>query len=265
MKIRKRLFWAISILFLIGSCGPSQREKAVEKTNEAKAFITNGDTLQAIEILVSIPRQFPKAKVQIGVSKNLADELYRQLIDNRMAQISSIENTISTLEKNFTKEKTEFDTYVQYIPVNQYFKRSWNKSFLQVNLDERGEIFLTSHYMGKEWLRHTAIRVYDEDIQVKTPEVALDDPNNRKSDFLEYKWEKVSFTEGKSDSIIRFITKNYHRKLKCVYLGSSHYYIILEDYNISAIKEGWELSEAIKRKKQLNSEISELTKKRDAI
>jgi hypothetical protein len=45
---------------------------------------------------------------------------------------------------------------------------------------------------GKDWLNHTSIRVYDQGLQVRSGVVPLDDPNNRQSDFLDYKWEKVS-------------------------------------------------------------------------
>jgi hypothetical protein len=253
----------LSLLSFISSCGPSQREKAAAKMDEADKMIEKGDTLKAIEILESIPLLFPKAKVQISVSKNRADEFFRQLIDARKVQLSTNDALISKLEKNFTKEKTEYDMYIQFNHNKLPLKNSWNKSFLQVNLDERGEIFLTSIYMGKEWLRHTAIRIYDEGLQIKTPQVPLDDPNNRSNDFLDYKWEKVSYTQGKSDSTIRFIVKNINRQLKCAYMGSNYYYIILEDFNKEAIKDAYELSCTIKNRKVLIKRIKELEDRRE--
>ena len=261
-----KIFARIAVLLLLCSpfysCGPSQREKAVGKINEAKAQIISGDTLKAIETLGTVHTMFPKAKVQIEVSANMVDDLYRQMIDNRKEKLKTVDTQIDSLSAFFTKEKTEFDRYVQYIPKRLSFNHSWNKSFLQVNLDERGEIYLTSHYMGKDWLRHTAIRIYDGDLQVKTPTVPLDDPNNRESDFLDYKWEKVSYTDGKSDSTIRFIAENSDRKLKCVFLGKRYYYILLEYYNSKAIKDAYYLSRAIKSKSKLETEIKEFEARR---
>jgi hypothetical protein len=117
--------------------------------------------------------------------------------------------------------------------------------------------------MGKDWLRHTAIRVYDEEIEAKTPDEPLSDPNNRESDFLEYKWEKVAYMNGKSDEVIKFIVANKNRDLKCVYIGSNYYYIILEDFNKDAISNAFFLSQAIKRKAEINRQIKELEAKRD--
>lgn len=258
MRNIKLIPFFVLILFAVYSCGPSQRDKASMKLTDAKSLVSSGDTLKAIEILRSIPSLFPKASIQIGVAKNMVNDLYRQLIDNRKAQLITNGKMIAALEMNFKQERTEFDSFIQYIPKSLSMGKSWNKSFLQVNLDERGEIFLTSHYMGKDWLKHTSIKVYDEELQCKTPEVALDDPNNRESDFLDYKWEKVAYTNGKSDEVIKFIAEHADRDLKCVYIGQNFYYIILEDFNKEAIKNSWLLSNAIKRKAQLIQQVKEL-------
>jgi hypothetical protein len=261
----KHLFQLLlSVFFIIPfvSCAPSHEEKAVAKLSEAQSVLSQGDTLRAIGVLESIPVLFPKAVAQVEISKSKADELFRQLINAKKEQLSDIEIQITELEKNFTKEKTEFDMYVQYVPKKLSFSYSWSKSFLQVNLDERGEIFLTSNYMGKEWLKHTAIKIYDGGLQIKTPSVSLDDPNNRESDFIDYKWEKVSYTQGKSDSTIMFIVKNCNRQLKCAFMGVNYYYIILDDFNKEAIKEAYDLSLAIKNKALIKRQIKELEGKR---
>jgi hypothetical protein len=250
------------LLVLFFSCSPSQREKAVAKMNVANELVISGDTLQAISMLESVEQLFPKAEVQIQVAKNLADDLYRQMIDSRMSSLKGLENQIELYEANFIKEKTEFDLYTQYIPKKLTFNRSWDKSFLQVHLDERGEMYLTSHYMGRDWLAHTSIRVYDGDISMRSSEVSLDDPNNRKSDFLDHKWEKVSYTNNKSDSLIAFIALNSERKLKCAFLGKRNYYIILEPFNIEAIKSAYDLSLAIHMRNEIRKEIEQLEQSR---
>ncbi|MCF8359571.1 MAG: hypothetical protein K9H26_12485 [Prolixibacteraceae bacterium] len=264
MKAHRVILYALIVLML-AACKPSQRQRAVAVINRAKVEIVNGDTLNAIMKLDSVESEFPKATIQIGVARNMKDELYRQLIDTRKNELLAVEKQIEQLEKDFRKEKTEFDMYTQYIHKRQTFNRSWDRSFLQVHLDERGELYLTSHYMGDKRLKHTAIRVYDDTLSQKSGTVPLDDPNNRRSDFLDYKWEKVSYTNGRSDSVIQFITDNADRDLKCVFMGSEYYYILLEDYDIAAVTEALALSEAIKRRKALNKEIAELESVRRAI
>ncbi|MDA3927626.1 MAG: hypothetical protein PF541_01615 [Prolixibacteraceae bacterium] len=254
----KKLFLFLSSILLICfflSCGPSQREMAVRQINSAKQSILNGDTLQSISKLDSVSKLYPKAEIQIGVAKNMTKELYQQLKDKRVLQSIKNDSLLQALESKFIKEKTEFDTYTQYIPKRQTFNRSWDRSFLQVHLDERGELYLSSNYMGKEWLRHTGIRVYDGKHQAKSEKIELDNQLNHQSDFLDHKWEKVSYMNGKADSVIHFIAENPTLNLKCVFIGKRYYYILLEKYDIESVIDALALSDAIKRQKELAIEI----------
>jgi hypothetical protein len=259
MKNTIQLISIILVMLLFSSCGPSQRELAVQKINMAKQQISNGDTIRAIEMLDSLKYQYPKAEMQAGIAKNMTNELYRQLIDQRTQQLIENDSLIITLETKFNKEKTEYDRYMQYNHKRQSSNRTWKRSFLQVHLDERGSLYLSSNYMGKEWLKHTGIRVYDGNLQSKSDTISLDDPLNHRSDFLDYKWEKVTYMNGKADSVIHFIAENPNLNLKCVFLGSRYYYILLEDYDIQAVIDALALSKAIKQREALREEIKKLT------
>jgi hypothetical protein len=261
MRSLSVLFFSFVIATQLVSCGPSQRELAVKETNKAKQLCASGDTLKAIQKLDSIQIKYPKADVQISVAKDIRTEWLQYLIDSRNLQLIRQDSVIIALEKNFDKEKTEFDQYVQYNHKRQTFNRSWDRSFLQVHLDERGELYLSSNYMGKEWLEHTGIRVYDGELQAKSEKIPLDSPLNHRSDFLDYKWEKVSYMNGEADSVIHFIADNPDLNLKCVFLGKRYYYILLENYDVQAVVDALLLSKAIKRKANLEKEIADLKKK----
>ena len=213
--------------------------------------------MRSIAQLDSVKILFPKAEVQKVVANNMTVELYRQLIQKRKYQLSVIDSLIFRLELKFTKTKTEYDQNVQYLPKRQTFDRSWNRSFLQVNLDERGEIFLTSNYMGTEWLHHTSIRVYDGKLQAESEIVELNDPLNHQSEFLDYKWEKVAYRNGKSDSLIQFIADHFDLSLKCVFLGKQSYFILLEKYDIETVIDALSLSKVIKNRQSLVEEIKQ--------
>lgn len=260
MRLIKQLFIIVPLIVFL-SCGESQRELAVKKINMAKQFALQGDTIVALNYLSSIHIDYPKADVQIGIARNIQSGLYRQLIDNRRIQLIRNDSLISLLETNFNKEKTQFDRYTQYIHKRQSFNRSWDRSFLQVHLDERGILYLSSNYMGREWLMHTGIRVYDGKLMAKSETIEADSPFNHRNDFLDYKWEKVSYMNGKADSVIQFIAEHPDLNLKCVFLGNRYYYILLEDYDIQAITDALALSKAIKQKTILQEEITVFTEK----
>jgi uncharacterized Fe-S cluster-containing MiaB family protein len=194
-------------------------------------------------------------------AKNLINEINFNVLERKESELDSAKAEIAVLEKSFVKEKTEFDRYTRYTHKRQTLNRSIDRSFIQIYLDERGEMYLSSNYHGVNWLNHVGLRVYDKEISAKTDSVPIGDVNNHRSDFMEYKWEKVSYRNGKDNGVIEFIAENADRNLKAVFLGKELFYIILEDYDKQAVKDALALSKAILKKKSLENEIKELQKK----
>jgi hypothetical protein len=82
----------------------------------------------------------------VNAAKNLQTEINFDLLHRKEAEFDSLQVKITELEKPFQKEKTEFDRYTQYIHKRQNFERAWDRSYIKVHLDERGEIYLSSNY-----------------------------------------------------------------------------------------------------------------------
>lgn len=253
--------WIALLAFLTTACGPSDEEKARTKLSQARLSLQKNDTLTALLHLDSIPELYPKAVYSVNAAKNLSNEIRFDLLHRKEALIDSMQNEISALEKAFRKEKTEYDRYAQYVHIRQDFERSWDRSFIQVHLDERGEIYLSSNYYGEKWLNHTSLRVYDQDIDAKTESIPIGDPDNHRSDFMEMKWEKVSYRNGKDNGVMEFIARNADRNLKAVFLGDEYYYIILESYDKQAVKDALALSKVLKQKRKLEREVQVLKKR----
>lgn len=242
------------------ACGPSDEEKASARLRQAQAILEKNDTLTALRQLDSIPLLYPKAEYAVNASQNLKKEVQFELLHRKESMLDTLKARIIELEQPFQKEKTEFDRYTQYIHKRQNFQRAWDRSFIQVHLDERGEIYLSSNYHGKEWLNHTALRVYDKGDDAKTEEIPVGSADNHRSDFLEAKWEKVSYRDGKDNGVMEFIANNKDRNLKAVFLGKEYYYIILESYDKQAVIDALALSKALQEKKKLEAELKSLRK-----
>lgn len=251
------------ILFLVVlfSCGKSYKKRAAEKFEQASGFYEKGDTLSALQYLDSIPLNFPEAFETLEKAKSLTKKINSEILFRKQDQYDQLSATFTELEKSFDTEKTEFDRFMQYIPKRQNFERRWNQSFIQLHLDERGELYISSNYYGAEWLNHVGLRVYDGVFQAKTDTVALDDPNNHHSEFMNTHWEKVSYKNGKDNGVIQFIAENADRNLKAVFLGKRMYYIVLEQFDKQAVKDALALSNALKLKAQLEKEIKDLQSK----
>jgi hypothetical protein len=254
-------FTVTGLVLLFAACGPSYEDKARTRLNFAKVLLEKQDTTAALLQLDSILKLFPKAPYSLNAAKNLMTEINFELLHRREAELDTIKLRIAVLENSFVKEKTEFDRYTQYIHKRQTFQRAWNRSFIQVHLDERGELYLSSNYHGKNPINHVGLRVYDGGDDAKTDSIPLGDPNNHQSDFMEFKWEKVSYRNGKDNGVIEFIATHANRRLKAVFLGKGQYYIILEEFDKVAVKDALALSKAIKSKNELEKEIQILQKK----
>jgi len=257
MRIQTYFSILLAALFFV-ACGPSDEDKARAKVNLAKTLLEKNDTVAALRHLDSIPKLYPEAVYAVNASKNLQTEVNFDLLHRKEAEMDSMKVKITELEKPFQKEKTEFDRYTQYIHKRQNFERAWDRSYIKVHLDERGEIYLSSNYHGENWLNHTALRVYDQGDDAKTEEIPVGNVNNHRSDFMESVWEKVTYRDGKDNGVMEFIANNTDRRLKAVFLGNEYYYIILETYDKDAVKSALELSKALKKRNRLEKEINQL-------
>jgi len=255
------LYIVLFSMIVATACGPSDEDKARAKMDEAKVLLQKQDTAAALLQLDSIPRLYPEAMYSINAAKNLANEVRFEVLQRTESELDSVKNEIAELEKNFVTEKTEFDRYTQYIHKRQTFKRAWDRSYIQVHLDERGELYLSSNYHGDHWLNHTGLRVYDSGDDAKTDTIPIGSVDNHRSDFMDAKWEKVSYRNGKDNGVIEFIANNVNRNLKAVFLGDEYYYIILETYDKEAVRDALALSKVIKKRKKLEAEISSLEKR----
>lgn len=254
-------FFVIFITIIFVACDASDEDKARKKMNLAKSLLEKQDTTNALIQLDSIQKLYPKAIYSVNAAKNLISEISFDLLQRKETELDSLEVKIGTLEKSFVKEKTQFDRYEQYIHKQQTFKRAWDRSYIQIHLDERGELYLSSNYHGEKWLNHTGLRVYDQGKDAKTETIPIDDVNNHRSDFMETKWEKVSYRNGKDKGVIEFIAQNVDRRLKAVFLGDEYYYIILETYDKEAVRDALALSKVLKKRNVLKTEIKSLQNK----
>lgn len=254
-------YTVLLLVVIVTACGPSEEDKARTKLEQAKLLLQKQDTTSALLQLDSIPKLFPQAIYSANAAKNLANDVRFEVMRRTESELDTLQDRITEMEKDFVKEKTEFDRYTQYIHKRQTFKRAWNRSYIQVHLDERGELYLSSNYHGENWLNHTGLRVYDGDADAKTEKIPVGSPDNHQSDFMEAKWEKVSYRNGKDNGVIEFIANNADRNLKAVFLGKEYYYIILEKYDKEAVQAALQLSKAIKKKNMLDKQLSALGKK----
>ena len=256
-----RIFTFVLLSIFLFSCGESYEKQAAKRLSLAESFYQKGDTSAALAHLDSIRKIYPAAVEVVGTADQQKKKIYSEIIFRKQTELDSVLARIARVEPKFIAEKTEFDRYTQYIHKRQNFDQRWNKSYIQFHLDELGNLYMSSNYYGQQWLDHTGFRVYDGDLQAKTEDIGLDDPNNHHSDFMNYIWEKVSYRNGKDNGVIQFIADHPDRKLKAVFLGKQQFFIVLEDYDKEAARDVLTFSFLLKKKQALGKEIKSLQSK----
>lgn len=259
MKGYTAILFLVFVLLLM-SCKPTDEEKAAVRLNNAKFLLEKGDTTNALLQLDSISF-YPEAKYAANAAKNLAIEINFSLLKRKEIELDSLKTKIAFVETAFDKEKTEFDRYTQYIHKKQNQQNALGRSFIKIQVDERGTIFLSSNYFGKSVLNHYALRVYDGEISAKTDSVPVGSPENHQSEFLDYKWEKVMYLNGKDAGVVQFIADNADRKLKAVFIGRQQQFIELAPWDKQAAKDAIALADALRKRTELQNEIKNLQTK----
>jgi hypothetical protein len=234
----------LTVMLLLLSCGPSRQELAQDKLNKAEVFLAKGDTITCLAHLDSLARLFPECQSEITKATTISSAIYTSQLIRERQNLESANTLISSYLKDFKPEKGEFERYTNYIPNRQVFDKSWSRSFIQVSLNEKGDLTLASNYYGEQWLNHTSFRIVTELLTVKTDSVPLETINNHRSDFGESKWEKVTYRGDQAEEVIKTIALNADKKVKAVFKGngSSTYIMWLEDYDKEAIKAAYNLS-----------------------
>jgi len=251
----------VIIQTILSACGPSQSELASKKIRISESLLAKSDTMNCLLNLDSIPKLYPAAVSELNKAIRISNQIYSTQLSKQREKLTAAQTAIQTLIKEFKPEKGEFEKYTVYIPNRQVFDKSWSRSFVQVYLNEKGDLTLASNYYGEQWLNHTSLRIEKEGLTVKTDSVPLDNINNHHNDFGGTNWEKVTYKGTQADLVIAMIAANWDKKLKAVFKGKSSYIMWLEDYDKKAIKNSYELSKAFKIKSEAEKLIPVLEKK----
>jgi hypothetical protein len=233
----------------------------VKKIAVAEALLVKGDTANTLLQLDSIPLLYPKALAEAKSALQISNRIYVSILMRQRENLALANTVIDSLIKEFTPEKGEFDKYTNYIHNRYGINKTWSRSFIQVVLNEKGDMSLTSNYYGGQWINHTSVNIEGDGITAKTDSVPLENVNNHHSEFSGSKWEKVTYQGPKADQVIGLIAANTDKKLKVLFKGKSTYIIWLEEADKMAIKNAYDLAGALSVKIKATKAIQELEKK----
>jgi hypothetical protein len=260
MRIHWRFVFSFVLIGLFITGCVSETQKAAEKQLEkASGFLEKGQFEPAISLLDSIQVWFPEEYGVVGkamkLRKNAASAFHNEFIRQAEEMRDSLLPRVKILSKNFVFEAAAPGRPGKYEHKRQSVRRSWSRSFVKANIREDGQFWISSHYYGKEWLDHVYIKVYDKELQAFSDTIPLGDSDNSKLQDADDKWETIDFKDGTDRGIVALMVQNSERRLKVRFSGKKHHYIIMEEFDKDAVRNGFELAQVLKGVHELNQKI----------
>ena len=259
--MKSGLFVSGFLLLMMFGCISSQQQLAAIKISIAGACLTKGDTAIALLHLDSIQRLYPEAILEVKSARKLSNDIYASKISIQRKNHDDVVRIIDSLIKEFSPDKGEFEKYTNYIHNSQNGDKNWTRSYVQVVVNQMGDLSLLSNYYGSSWINHTSMWIQVDGITTNTDSVSLDNINNHHNEFNGANWEKVTYRSPQAEIVIEAIATCPDKKVKAFFKGKSSFAVWVEETDKKAIKSAWELSKALKVKVAAEKAISELEKK----
>ena len=252
MKTTIGYLGSILIITLLISCTSTAEKKAEVDFARVEKLITNHELSNAMEFLDSIMVWNKDNYGIVGKAlkrKNaIALDYHKGIIEMSQSRIQALDPQVAALSKGFIFKPGEAGLPGTYEHKRQTVESSWNRTFLKVGLNEHGDVWLVSHYYGTEWIDHTSLRIYDNDNYILTDTIGLGHEWNRKVEDMGDRWETIEFRDGSDAGALAFIAENYKKPIKVRLTGKKFQYIVLENYDKEAIKNGMELAQVLKER-----------------
>lgn len=252
---------ALVVILIAGGCVSENKKMAEQKLNQASSLLSTGEFERGMALLDSISVWFPEEFGIIGKAMKLKTEsataYHREFIRQAQEMLDEAEPRIKELSKNFIYTEGAPGRPGSYEHKRQTVRQSWDRTFLKTNVTEDGQFWLSTHYYGANWIDHTSIKVYDRELSVFSDTIPLGHPDNRKIEDGKDRWEKIDFQNGWDQGAAALIIQNQSRKLKIRLTGKEHIYIVMEDFDKTAVKEGYELAQVLKEVYELSQKIGQ--------
>ena len=259
------------MLGLMVACGSKKTpaQLANERLQKAKQMLANEQFTEAKLQIDSIRMLYPNEVKVLNQGVLLLNTV--ELTEQKRS-FKYLDSLLQLREKQLIDLKKDFVLKpggVQknsglYVHKRQQVVNSYNRTFVKAYLGEDGTFYISSKYVGKGYIHHNSIRVYDQGVFAETEEIPQDGVDNRIFQDDGQYWETVNYRNGKDNGVVSFIVNNFDKQLKLMFNGKKAHYIVLEKFDKEAIRDSYFLSKLMIETKELRVEVDN-TKKRIAV
>lgn len=254
---------------LLTACG-SDDKKAGELFQRAELSFADGDyslaKLQIDSIRILYPKAFDvrKSAVRLMQQVDLKEQQKTLVYLDSVMAVKQAE--LDSIKGRFVLEKdTAYQEVGNYFYPTQVVEKNIGRSFLRGQVNELGEMSLTSIYCAGGNIHHTAVKVTAGDLFAETP-ASLD---SYETTDLGKAIEKADYKLGNDGGVIAFLVANRDKKnIRLEFIGDRNYKTVMQPNDVKAIAELSELARILtgieeikKEQKEANLKIQFVTRK----
>ena len=256
-------------LTVLSGCGDGGEKEAQKRLQKAEIALQQDNfseaKLQIDSIKVLYPKAFEARKQGIRLMQqvDLKEQQKTLVYLDSMMQVKQLQ--FDSIKGNFVLEKdTAYQEVGNWFYPTQIVEKNIGRSFLRAQVNELGEMSLTSIYCAGGKLNHTSVKVSVGDTFAEAP-MAKD---SYVTTDLGRTIEKADYKVGEDGGVVGFIVANQDKNIQLQFVGDKTYRTTLQKIDRKAIVELMELSRILsgmeeirKQQKEANLKIQFVTRK----
>ena len=256
-------------LTVLSGCGDGGEKEAQKRLQKAEIALQQDNfseaKLQIDSIKVLYPKAFEARKQGIRLMQqvDLKEQQKTLVYLDSMMQVKQLQ--FDSIKGNFVLEKdTAYQEVGNWFYPTQIVEKNIGRSFLRAQVNELGEMSLTSIYCAGGKLNHTYVKVSVGDTFAEAP-MAKD---SYVTTDLGRTIEKADYKVGEDGGVVGFIVANQDKNIQLQFVGDKTYRTTLQKIDRKAIVELMELSRILsgmeeirKQQKEANLKIQFVTRK----
>ena len=267
--MKKIGFSALLALVALTGCGDGGEKEAQIRLQKAETALQQENfseaKLQIDSIKVLYPKAFEARKQGIKLMQqvDLKEQGKTLVYLDSMMQVKQAQ--LDSIKANFILEKdTAYQEIGNWFYPTQVVEKNVGRSFLRAQVNELGEMSLTSIYCAGGKLNHTSVKVSVGDTFAETP---MTKDSYITSD-LGRTIEKADYKVGEDGGVAGFIVANQDKNIQLTFIGDKTYRTAMQKNDRKAIAELTELARILsgmeeirKQQKEANLKIQFVTRK----
>ena len=267
--MKKIGFSALLALATLAGCGDGGEKEAQIRLQKAEAALQQENfseaKLQIDSIKVLYPKAFEARKQGIKLMQqvDLKEQGKTLVYLDSMMQVKQAQ--LDSIKANFVLEKdTAYQEIGNWFYPTQVVEKNVGRSFLRAQVNELGEMSLTSIYCAGGQLNHTSVKVSVGDTFAETP---MTNDSYTTTD-LGRTIEKADYKVGNDGGVTGFIVANADKNIQLTFMGDKTYRTAIQKNDRKAIVELTELARILsgmeeirKQQKEANLKIQFVTRK----